>query len=450
MDKNTIPRDLGDRLILRRAMAEDAERLVAFNADVHREPGQENPDEANALWTRDLMTRPHPTFDAGGFTLVEDTRTNAIVSTLCLIPQTWSYGGIEFSVGRIELVSTHPDYRRRGLVRAQFEVVHGWSAGLGHQVQTITGIPYFYRQFGYEMGLALIGGRWGYASGVPKLKDGESEPYRVRPAKEADVPFIVQLYDKGMKRYLVGCTRDEAVWQYELGGRTEKSFAVVEIRAVETAEGGPVGFLIHPPRLWGKGLALWAYELKPGVSWLAVTPSVLRYMQATGEEYASDASRKTGEEKTYERCTLELGAEHPAYAGTGDWLPHTNKPYAWYVRVPDLPGFLRHITPVLERRLAESPLVGYTAELKIGFYRDGLRLAFEDGRLAAAEPWRSTPADGSSAEFPDLTFLQLLFGYRTLEELDYAFADCWAKNAEVRALLNVLFPKLPSWAWGVV
>ena len=26
-------------------------------------------------------------------------------------------------------------------------------------------------------------------------------------------------------------------------------------------------------------------------------------------------------------------------------------PYAWYVRVPDMPAFLRHIAPVLEARL---------------------------------------------------------------------------------------------------
>ena len=37
--------------------------------------------------------------------------------------QTWTYGGVPFEVGRPELVATHPDYRRRGLVRAQFEAV---------------------------------------------------------------------------------------------------------------------------------------------------------------------------------------------------------------------------------------------------------------------------------------------------------------------------------------
>jgi hypothetical protein len=39
--------------------------------------------------------------------------------------------------------------------------------------------------------------------------------------------------------------------------------------------------------------------------------------------------------------------------------------------------------------------------------------------------------------------LQLLFGYRSLAELRYAFPDCWA-DEEPTLLLNALFPKQSS------
>ena len=95
-------------------------------------------------------------------------------------------------------------------------------------------------------------------------------------------------------------------------------------------------------------------------------------------------------------------------------------------------------------------MVGHTGELKISFYRNGLRLAFEKGRLTQVDLWKPTDSEEGSAAFPNLTFLQLLFGYRSLEELDYAFADCWTKNDEARALLKILFPKQPSFAhWPV-
>jgi predicted acetyltransferase len=92
---------------------------------------------------------------------------------MCLIPQTWTYAGVPFGVGRPEAVGTDPDYRRRGLIRMQFEVLHGKSAAMGHLVQGITGIPWYYRQFGYEYALDLDGGRipyWESYSGVERRK----------------------------------------------------------------------------------------------------------------------------------------------------------------------------------------------------------------------------------------------------------------------------------------
>jgi hypothetical protein len=52
--------------------------------------------------------------------------------------------------------------------------------------------------------------------------------------------------------------------------------------------------------------------------------------------------------------------------------------------------------------------------------------------------------------FPDLTFLQLLFGHRSLDELEAAFPDCVTRGQEVRALLQVLFPKAPSKVWPIL
>jgi hypothetical protein len=51
--------------------------------------------------------------------------------------------------------------------------------------------------------------------------------------------------------------------------------------------------------------------------------------------------------------------------------------------------------------------------------------------------------NSATAAFPPLVFLQLLFGYRSLAELRYAFPDCEASH-EGTLLLNALFPKQPS------
>ncbi|MCJ7659936.1 MAG: GNAT family N-acetyltransferase, partial [Anaerolineales bacterium] len=136
MSKNEIERhdilsNLGDGLVLRSVRREDTEALVAFNARIHGNIEEGELEERVGAWTRDLMEKPHPTFDIGDFTLVEETQTGKIVSSLCLISQTWSYGGIPFGVGRPEIVGTDREDRNRGLVRAQFDVIHQWSAERG-------------------------------------------------------------------------------------------------------------------------------------------------------------------------------------------------------------------------------------------------------------------------------------------------------------------------------
>lgn len=181
MTKNIIKK-ISNGLVLRHASVEDAEELAAFNASVHSDEGPDKPEESLAHWTRDLLTKPHPTFKLEDFALVEDTKTGKIVSATCTFSQTWAYEGIPFGVGRPELIATHPDYRRKGLIRLLMETVHEWSEARGEKIQVITGIPWFYRQFGYEMALELGGGRMGYKPHVPKLKKDETEPFIIREA----------------------------------------------------------------------------------------------------------------------------------------------------------------------------------------------------------------------------------------------------------------------------
>ncbi len=230
-----ILQDMGDGLILRRSTVEDAEALAEFNAAIHAEPDIPHDGLRVAAWVRDLLTTQHPTFGSGDFTIVEDSHSGKIVSSLNLISQTWSYAGIEFGVGRPELVGTQPEYRKRGLVRAQFDIVHGWSAERGEPVQAITGIPYYYRQFGYEMALNLSGGRTGFTPQIPKLKEDEVEPYRVRPARAEDIPLLSELYGQLCKRSMVSCMWREADWRYHLERMSADNVNRYELRVVETS-----------------------------------------------------------------------------------------------------------------------------------------------------------------------------------------------------------------------
>jgi len=443
---SAVIRDLGDGLVLCQATIADVDRVVLFNTRVHSDQGWDVPDTKLGFWVQDLMSGSHPTVTVGDFLVVEDTATGEIVSSTNLIPQTWSYAGIEFGVGRPELVGTHPDYRRRGLVRAQFEVLHQWSAERGHSVQAITGIPWYYRQFGYDMALDLYGSRRGSVSNVPVLKEGQSEPYVVRRAGVADLATIAAIVSQGDERDLVVCRRDAAQWRHELDGQTLGNVQARRLCIIETAVGEPVGFLAHSEMRWGRVLYLTRYELEAGVSWWNVTPSVLRYLKEVGAALQPYAETPEGG-PAFDTIGFGLGREHPAYEIVVDWLPKVDSPYAWYLRVPDVPDFLRLIAPVLERRLAVSVFVGHTGALKLDFYRGGVQIEFEAGRVVEVAPWAArVGGDRGMVQFPDLTFLQVLFGYRSFEEVKHAYADCGG-TLEGRLLTKALFPKSRSTVW---
>ena len=433
--QQTILRDLGSGLLMRRATPEDADALSEFNANIHGGDDQ-NERKGVAAWTRDLLTRSHATFQPGDFIIVEEASSGRIVSSMCLIPQTWSYEGMEFGVGRPELVGTLPEYRGRGLIRAQFDEVHKWSAKRGLMVQAITGIRYYYRQFGYEYALDL--NRWHMGSIVPRLKEGEREKYSIRHAQESDIPFLVSVYEYGTSRGLIRVKWTAEHWHNYLFELSEDNFHRLEYRIIERAgTRDPVGYFAQSPSLGSSGVRAFHYELAPGISWLDVTPYVIRSLWESGQEFGRKENRP---------CTtfsFLLGAEHPVYDVLGNSVVNGGQPYAWYLRVPDLVAFVNHIKPVLENRLANSIACGHSGEYLIGMYPNGIRLTLENGRIHF-DPWKPDHADHGSAGFPMHTFLQILFGYRSFEELKYAFPDCWWSDASTRIVVNALFPKKSS------
>lgn len=433
--RSPILRDMGDGIIIRRATEADGASLVALETDVF--------DARAASDVRAVIDGDWPISKCDQFLIAEDTTTGQLVSSLSLLDKSCTYEGIPFGVGVVEWVLTRPEYRRKGLIRAQMDLVHQWSEARGDLMQIISGIPNYYRQFGYDMALELDTSRIGFTPYVPKLKDGETEPYRMRPATDDDIPFIVEVAAYARQRYAITNIEQPAYWagMIRRGQSADPWRHVVTI--IETPEGEAIGYLVHFGFIRREHqLLVEHFELRPGVSWLAVALPVTRYLCATGEEYAQR------EGKTFGTFNYWLGTNHPIYEVLHDLLPQQLPPYAWYVRIPDLLGFMRHIAPALEARLAQSVVVGHTGDLKLSFYRSGVRLVFEQGKLTTIEPWMPQPGEGNGgdAAFPELTFFQLLLGYRTLEEME-AIPDCLHEGDGARALLHALFPRRVSDVW---
>ena len=445
LGSDPIPVDLGDNLVLRFAQSDDIDAVAEFNARITDDPKV-------SVWTQDLMSGRHPTTQASDFTVVEDTHAQKIVSSMCLISQTWAYGGIPFKLGRPEIVMTDPAYRRRGLVRKQFEVIHALSSSKGELMQAISGIPWFYRQFGYEMAMNRFGTQSIYQIHIPKLGDNKTENYRVRPMETRDHAFIREVCDNAIHRQPFAALRSAAEWDYELKGNSQNSSAQLEWLIIEATSGERLGYVQYFAGVFGAKLSVQMLELKPGFSYLNLMPSILRGLWehaqkrfAKGDYPVREMPRHQSPEELH-GLAFALGLEHPAY----DALPKNGvvetKPWAWYIRVPNIVAFLRHVQPALEKHLTEGPAAGYSGTLKLNFYRSGIQLVLERGQITDISDWSPETVFDGDAKFPDLTFLQLLCGRRRFNELADNFADCLGRD-DAATLLDNLFPPFTGHVW---
>ncbi|MFW5772299.1 MAG: GNAT family N-acetyltransferase [Phototrophicaceae bacterium] len=439
-----MQQQLEDGLILRslsEGVASDRERLPDFYVEIFTEAEEE---DAGTLgpWTRDLISDAHPTVtDDDIWVVVDPAAGDKIVSALLLIPQTWRYGGVEdgveFGVGRVELVATDKAYRRRGLVRKLMNVAHQRSAELGHLMQVITGIPHYYRQFGYAMAVNLgFPGVLPLAS-IPALPADQEPKFTLRPASDDDIPNLLDWSHYYARECLLSVAGDETIWRFELNQRTAVTPHYQHVRIITRREDGQdVGFVSLRASDYGPFLGCYQYGVGEESSYLETFADVMREIKAFAETRFAD--RDDGQPSA---VYFESGV-HPTVETLVRMYPSgtvRDSVYAWYIRVPDLAEFSRRIAPVLERRLAGSGANRFTGTLGIVFQDfNGLLLTFTDGRLTEAANG-DLPRAQVDAAFPWNTFLNVMLGHRSVTEIDRVLPETFCSR-KAAVLLPVLFP----------
>jgi len=441
----TYRHDLGNGLVLRWSTSEDTEPIAQLLSLVFRPSAEAPPNEIIKARVRLLMSGYDPLMGSGDFVVVEDTThvPHPLVAASCLWHHTWEFAGIPLGVGRPEYVVVDPAYRHRGLIRAIMALLHARSVAEGDHLQVITGIYSFYRQFGYEYALDLDGARIVNLTQIPAIKAGNESSYVMRNATVDDIPHLLALHTRRRQGTLLWSALSAEHWRYqivelaELGAPNKRS----TLKMLTDRDGMVIGYLEVEMQRFSTKLVIYAFETVHGVNLrtivLALLPALALYGQTVLNSENADPCQA---------LKFQLGRDHPVYDLLDTELaPAIEPPYAWYIRVSDTMNFLRLITPVLEQRLADSIMARYAGEIKLDWYRGGVHLVFSDGKLTTIAPWQA-PLYGEEANAgcPSLIFTQLLLGYRSLDELCHIYPDVWT-NDEVRLVLNILFPKQPSY-----
>lgn len=440
-----LPHEIDNDLILRWATPNDNQQLIDLAFHALDEGEKEFPFVK--IFVQDWVDGKFPILRHEDMTVVEDTTQGKIVSSMCLFSEIWRYGETLFKIGRPELVMTHVDYRRRGLIRAQFEVIHALSALRGEVMQVITGIPSLYRKFGYELSLDLGGGYRIYPPSFPKLQDDEAANFKLRtPTSDSDRAFVRRLHEENTRGMLFSMAADDPIWANEFDGYTDGSDGKFEWLIIEDKAGQPLGYINHSHIFWGPVMNVNFISLKPGDGYINLLPHMLHGLwSAAQRKFVDDPFEQPTEE--VRGLYLRLGREHPIYDAIGRDVMLKAPPYAWYVRIPDEVDYLNAVKPQLERHLSESVGAGYTGELRLNFYQRGAHLKFQDGKLEI-ESWQPSNGSGGDAHFPVNSFWSMICGQRTAAQLGDEIPDCFISRT-ARALLDCLFPQFAGQVWIV-
>jgi hypothetical protein len=437
-------RDLGDGYRLRWATPDDGTQYaqLAAKAFYLKNEQMENPNVVG--YARDLVSNNHPLCHADDVAVVVDGH-NQIVAAAALLTQPLEYDGIPLKVGRPELVCSDSQVRQRGFVRAIFELMHAKSAARGDVMQAITGIPHYYHQFGYSWSVDYNAHAKLALAKLPALAN-EVNPVRLRRVTPAEYQQFVALYNNDrLGRNLLLTTP-----------YTPEYFAHVLTTSVSTEGfipyfmvnelGSVLGYFLADQRSWD---GWWTILGIGAAANQSLTNLIVPTLHAT-KELTADVHKVVPHHPDIHSLNIQVDGNHPIQQVlTNRNIPFQYEaPYTWYLRVPDMVKLLGQITPALERRIAQSIFAGYSGKLVLSFFRDGVELEWQNGQLTQLTPWHPPvyEKDGSSANasYPPSIFNQQLFGWRSLAELRDWRPDVWA-DSESTPLLDVLFPKQPSW-----
>lgn len=412
-------RRLENGLILKSlSREEDIERLAAFNDGIH--------GAGVGPMTRCLIL-DHPHTRPEHWLYIEDEASGQIVSSICFIPWTWRYEDVTLKAGEMGIVGTLETYRQRGLIRALDGRFKELLRSEGCHASHIQGIPYFYRQFGYEYSIPLQGGWRLDMYEIPDEDAGGtgSAPYTFRQVTEADIPLLKDLYDEAGRDITVWAQRDEAIWRYLLGPAM-KTETAAETWLVLDPTGQPVGY-------WRVAL----HDFGPSLN--------------INEGSRLDHPAAVASLRMFKRLALERGkpyirifvAEgHPLITAARAWKASDMGTYGWQIYFPDVARLLRTLAPVLERRISTSPFAGLTRQVVINLYREAFELRFEDGQLTAVEAVGYR--EGGDIQLPPPLIAPLVLGCRSRAELSQGYPDvgCWG---QAQMLVDTLFPKVKSY-----
>jgi len=401
---------------------EDLEELISFNSMVHDD------DDAEEL-RRQIEKLPGFGRELNFF--IRDVDKSIIVTSLNAIPSVWAYEGVLLQNLELGWVGTLKEYRRKGLVRVLYEHFDKLLQEGEYDISTIQGIPYYYRQFGYDFVLPMDRTLWMTVDQLPTINENTPPAYmkiQIREAKPKDLIDMMNLYDEHNNQLQVYMARSRELWEvqeetkrvYESEFRTflfeDKNRVIGYMRlAVNRTSKGPHGS-----------------TLRVIESSIKTYDGAMRALQLIKTEAMKHEFYRVGVTgpsiNNLSRIVLDLGGQI-----RGGWK--------YQLRVPDILRLLQKISPVIEKRLVGSMFEGITKNLTINTFHHCYLLKFLNGTIESITDSGMQEVDESRGfRAPPNDLVRLIFGAYDIDEISHNNID-FIVGRDLKSLVETLFPK---------
>ncbi len=429
---------LPDGSTVRWAQPDDVGGYIDLCATVVKESAESEYNRYVAKFCRDITSNYHPHSSANELAVVVNPAGTVVAgTTLMRVPM--NYAGIDISLGKPEVVATHPDYRNRGYIKHIFALLHARSHARGDLLQGITGVPYIYERLGYHYAIDYeqrttvhLTGDAGSASQVVTMRRARNDEYATFAA----------LFDaeRTARQQLITTPLSEAYFHYLLNDNTSiHAWQPVFICHAETQD--IIGFMLLYKAKVDNKFVIYGLGLKPGYPLAQYLPALL----SASAQYRQLVTLRHSQDETVNGIVFDLDASHPAHHILTTIASTTyDHGYSWYIRVPDIHALLHNIKPVLTQRIAHSEFHGLTHRLELSLYDATLSFDWQHGQLREITHNRHAPSATATNRYTYPLLLKQVFGRNTYAEMRMWHHEL-ARNAFDGTLLDTMFPKQVSW-----
>ena len=352
--------------------------------------------------------------------LVDD---GAVVCSATIHDREMRLGDAWVRMGGIGDVTTKPQFRGRGYARRMLDDTVRFMRTEGYAVSVLFGISNFYHRFGFEP--VLLGKS--AVSVATRAAETLRGPLSVREGVPADGAVLLRIYEATSGKEAGAIKRTAA--EFLPTGAAIGDWSVARVAWVAEYAGEPVAYALAEPEWQSESdWRLPAFEIAVMPQFVSTAgPSLLGALGA-------DAARRR-----VERLQFELLPDNPLLGvlrpiGFDLHVKYTGN-QGGMGRIIDLAALAQALTPTLQRRNA-----ALNGSVRVG----ALRLRCGDEQAEIELGGGGPPV---SLCLPQDALLQLMIGYRSIQELHMAHPAC--VGGEESASVAGLFPQRYPYTWAI-